>query len=61
MYGHRSEGSSNVEWFAGGYGDVLLRWKVVRLGPRVFVGRFANFEEFGIFLVPLTAQLSFEW
>jgi hypothetical protein len=61
IHGHATERSSNVEWFVGGYGDVLLRWKAVRLGPRVFVGGFSNFEESGIFLVPLTVQLGLEW
>jgi hypothetical protein len=50
--------------FLGGYANLLVGGRRVRVGPRLLVGVFAEAggaREFGVYLVPLAGRISFGW
>lgn len=50
--------------FLGGYANLMVGGRRVKVGPRLLVGVFAEAggaREFGVYLVPLAGRISFGW
>lgn len=50
--------------FVGGYANLMVGGRWVKLGPRILVGVFSEggaTRELGIYLVPLAGRISFGW
>jgi hypothetical protein len=50
--------------FVGGYGNLMVGNRWVKVGPRLLVGIFSEGQrtrELGIYLVPLAGRITFGW
>jgi hypothetical protein len=59
-----SDDDPTFPMFVGGYGNLMVGNRWVKVGPRLLVGMFSDSRgarELGVYLVPLAGRVSFGW